>query len=279
MPLVDVHLHLQDYEPGTDVPGIIGEAIAAGVDRLVCNGTEEADWAEVEEFARADPRVIPFFGVHPWYVDRCTEGWFTRLEGFLTRVRSGVGEIGLDRHLEEYDRERQEEFFRSQLRLACRLDRPVAIHCLQAWGWLMTVLRHEPELPRRLLFHAYSGSSELIGPLAEIGAFFSFSGSVLHSNHLRARRSLLQVPLDRLLIETDAPAMLPPSAYRGLTVKTAEGHECSHPGNLPAILTGIAELLGQPVEGLRERVWENARAYLGELLAPEPARAPDRSRR
>ncbi|MFA6108581.1 MAG: TatD family hydrolase [Candidatus Latescibacterota bacterium] len=275
-PLVDVHLHLQDYASGTDVPRIIGEAITAGVDRLVCNGTEEADWAQVEELARAHPRVIPFFGVHPWYIDRCADGWLARLEGFLTRVRSGVGEIGLDRHLDHYDRDQQEVFFCEQLRLARQLDRPVAIHCLQAWGWLMTVLRREPGLPRRLLFHAYNGAGELIGPLAEMGAFFSFSGSVLHSNHLRARKSLLQVPLDRLLIETDAPAMLPPSAYRGLTVKTAEGHECSHPGNLPVILAGIAELLGQPAAALQERLWENARAYLGELL--EPAHEPGRSR-
>lgn len=275
MPLIDVHLHLQDYAAGTDVSAIVAEAAEAGVDWLVCNGTEETDWAQVEAFARAHPLVIPFFGVHPWYVGRCSDGWLARLEGFLTRVRSGLGEIGLDRHLEEYDRDQQEVFFCEQLRLACRLDRPVAIHCLQAWGWLMTVLRREPDLPRRLLFHAYNGAGELIGPLAEMGAFFSFSGSVLHNNHLRARRSLVQVPLDRLLIETDAPAMLPPPAYRSIAVQTTAGREYSHPANLPVILAGIAELLDQPVAALRERVWENARAYLGELL--EPTHGSDRS--
>ena len=180
-------------------------------------------------------------------------------------LRSAIGEIGLDRWIEDRDEPAQEEVFVAQLRLARRLERPVMIHCLKAWGWLLEILPREP-LPPGLLIHAYGGAPDIIPQLVRMGAFFSFGGSVLDERKLRARKSLQAVPLDRLLVETDAPALLPPEQFRPHAVTGERGEFYNEPANLPAVLEGIAELRDMSPDELREITWHNARALLGDLL-------------
>jgi len=264
--LVDSHIHLQDYEIGTNIGELIDEAISSGVSCMVCNGTEVDDWQIVQGFSEKYPQVVPCFGVHPWFVNRLPSDWEDRLEHMLQSVKSGVGEIGLDRNVEDFDRELQEEIFRRQLALAVKYDRPATIHCVKSWGWMMDVLRSENALPHKMLFHSYGGPSDLIPELTKMGAFFSYSGKVLFTNYLRARRSLLEVPPERLLIETDAPCMVPPSAYVVRSLKSSDGYECNLPANLPLILQGISELLNEEMEHLKERLSRNSRIFFGGLL-------------
>lgn len=264
--LVDSHIHLTDFETGTDIHALIERAAAAGVGCLVCNGTSEDDWAEVREVALADSRVVPCFGVHPWYTPRRSDEWLSVLEEFLLSMPSGVGEIGLDRNEQPCDREAQEEAFRAQLDVARRLRRPAMVHCVKAWGWLIDILRSEPVLPCGMLVHSYGGSADLIKPLADMGAYFSFSGKVLDGNFLRARAALLAVPRDRLLVETDAPALMPPPEYRSEVVLTSDKREHNSPVNLPDILRGVAELLGERIDTLHEIVVENAARFLEPIL-------------
>jgi TatD DNase family protein len=207
-----------------------------------CNGTAEDDWQDVLDLATAHTDILPFFGLHPWFVKDRSPDWLTNLRSFLDAVPSAIGEIGLDRHIQDRDEAAQEEVFRAQLALAVDRELPVTIHCLKAWGWLLDVLADIPSLPP-MLIHAYGGSAEVVQPLTTMGAYFSFGGSVLGQNHLRARAALQAVPLDRLLIETDAPALLPPEPYRPHALETADGERYNEPANLPAIAEGVAELL------------------------------------
>jgi TatD DNase family protein len=265
---VDAHLHPQDYPPGTDVGQVLRQARAAGVEGFVCNGTEEADWADIERLAQADPSVVPFFGVHPWFVAHASDQALTQLETQLQRVPAGVGEIGLDAHAEPLDRPRQEALFSAQLALAERLGRPATVHCVRAWGWLLQVLQRRPAGRGVFLLHAYGGAPELIPQLVRLGAYFSFSGTVLNPAYGRARRALPQVPAERLLLETDAPNMLPAAAYHhsDAAAVAAAGH--NHPANLPAIAAGIAALRQCSPADLRDQVAANIRAFLGPLCPP-----------
>ncbi|MGE5532428.1 MAG: TatD family hydrolase [Bacteroidota bacterium] len=266
--LIDAHNHLQEEVLVPCVEGLLDRARAAGVGEMWCNGTAEDDWQDVLDLATANSDILPFFGLHPWFVKDRSPDWLTRLEQFLDATPSAIGEIGLDRHIQDRDEPAQEEVFRAQLRLARTRGLPVTIHCLKAWGWMMDVITDLPSLPP-MLIHAYGGSAEVVQPLTRMGAFFSFGGSVLGENHLRARAALQAVPLDRLLIETDAPALLPPEPFRLHTLVTPDGQQYNEPANLPAIAEGIAKLLGMPVERLTEITAGNAFC----LTASLPSRA------
>ena len=264
--LVDSHVHLTDFEAGTDIDAIVEQSTAVGVTHLVCNSTSEEDWHKVLDVAASHREVKSCLGLHPWFVPNRSEKWLDTLEGLITSTACGIGETGLDKCVESLDKTAQEDAFRAQLDLARRYDRPITIHCVRSWGWLRDVLEGESALPGRMLLHAYGGSPDMVKPLADLGAYFSFSGKVLDETHGRARAALLAIPADRLLVETDAPSLRPPPPYCTYTVMTTDGRAHNHPGNLPAILAGIAELLGEPVHALRKRVWENALRFHGDTL-------------
>lgn len=263
--LVDSHLHLTDYRPETDVSAVITESVEAGVTHLVCNGTSEADWGKVRELSRAHPQVIACFGLHPWFVKNRSENWLGTLDQYVDSVECGVGEIGLDKLAESYDRDEQEHAFRAQLAVARKYKRPAMVHCVKTWGPLMDVLHDEPQLPCEMLFHAYGGSVDLIRPLVEMGAYFSFSGTVVNENFKKAREALRAVPIDRLLLETDAPNMLPLEGFKTRVVTNADGTEYNHPANLPNILSGVADVLQVSAEKLREQVWENSVRFFSQI--------------
>jgi TatD DNase family protein len=261
--LVDCHLHLQDFDAGTDVDLLIEQAESAGVTHFVCNGDAEHDWQKVLDLALAYPNVIPCFGLHPWMLEDRSPDWLGTLEQFLRRVPSGVGETGLD-HLHRPVHEAQEEALRVHLDLARRLDRPVMIHCVRAYGLLMDVLRDEAPLPAGFMIHAYGGAPDIVDELADMGAYFSFAGNVLNPAYERGRKSIVAVPRDRLLIETDAPALLPPEALRPYSVPASDS-TYNHPANLPTIVRGAAEIIGEDAESLRATLWKNARRFLAPI--------------
>jgi len=264
--LVDSHVHLTDFEAGTDIGAIVEQATAAGVTHLVCNGTSEDDWHEVLDVAALHREVRPCLGLHPWFVPSRSAKWLDTLEELIKSTGCSIGETGLDKCVESLDKTAQEDAFRAQLDLARRYDRPITIHCVRSWGWLRDVLAGEPALPDRMLLHAYGGPPDMVKPLADLGAYFSFSGKVLDETHGRARAALRAIPADRLLVETDAPSLLPPPPYCTYIVMTTDGRAHNHPGNLPAILAGIADLLDEAVDALRQRIWDNALRFHGDTL-------------
>jgi TatD DNase family protein len=291
MRLYDAHNHLQDDRFGGQQAGLLAACAAAGVERMVVNGSCESDWPEVLKLARSQPRVLASFGYHPWYVAERTPAWRERLVEHLDAIPSAVGEIGLDRWKPGLAYDGQEEVFTTQLRLAAARNLPVSIHCLQAWGRLCDLLRAGP-LPRcGFLLHSYGGPAELVAPLAELGGYFGFPGYFLLARKERQRHAFLRVPPDRLLIETDAPDQPLPSVadaapeVRGALAgagafplkSVADGKVLNHPANLAAVYHGLAALLREPVERLAERVGANFQRLFGGIggagqSAPPPAR-------
>ncbi|MBW8781960.1 MAG: TatD family hydrolase [Verrucomicrobia bacterium] len=281
----DAHNHLQDdwLAPHLDR---IASAWSGGV--MVVNGTCEADWSRVAELARRYPWIRPSYGLHPWDAGNRTADWFATLKAYLDAdPRAGVGEIGIDRWM--LDRARpddarltglrraplpeQGEVFLKQLALACSENRPVTIHCLEAWGALSEILARVNLPERGFLLHAYGGPPELVAHFAKLGAYFSFNGYFLKdlapspkaaspaSTRLKAFQ---QVPLERLLVETDAPAMPLPQTWRTHKLPPApDGSPVNHPGNLEAAYAGLAMLRSLPLAELTAQVEINFLRFFG----------------
>jgi len=258
---------------------LCGLLAALPLGAAVVNGTSEADWPDVAALAAADAagreraRLWPSYGLPPWDVGNATPAWRERLrESLAGAARPLVGEAGLDRWMLERARpddprlaglrraplDEQVTALRWQLALAAEHGWPVTLHCLDAWGPLLDVLRDGPRLPRGFLLHAYGGSAELAREFAALGAYFSFNGAFLEPRQATKRAVFAGLPAERLLVETDAPAMAVPDARRthALPPRT-DGTIVNHPGNLVAAYAGLAEIRGWAPAELRERVAEN----------------------
>ena len=276
MRLYDCHNHLQDARLAPALESIFQILRQEGVARVVVNGSCEEDWPEVLALAQKYPEVMPAFGYHPWHVKERTENWRdTLLRHLDSAPEASVGEIGLDRWIENYDLPAQEEVFIWQLRLAAEHNLPASIHCLQAWGRLYDLLRTEPRPARGFLLHSFGGPREMIEPLAKLGAYFSLPGYFAHERKAKQRETFRHVPPERLLIETDAPdQLMPPERIR--YPLEADGKPANHPGNLRAVYDFAAELLGEPVETLAARVEENFLRLFGGAMSARssPPSAP-----
>ena len=253
--LFDAHNHLQAKRFAGRQAELLAEC--EGLARMVVNGCCEEDWPAVAALAKAHPQVLPSFGYHPWYIHERTSNWENELKRFLDAHTAAVGEIGLDRWKEGLEYEGQEEVFTAQLRIAAERNLPASIHCLKAWGRLLELLEQRPVPARGFLLHSYGGSAEMIGPLAKLGAYFSFPGYYIREAKGRQRDAFTQVPPDRLLIETDAPDQLLPEELQEHTLDDPEGNPINHPANLGAVYQFMAGMLDEPLEKLEARVGEN----------------------
>ncbi len=237
--LFDAHCHLQDERLTPGLDAFMERAAAAGVSGFLCCGSRESDWEDVQRIARRFPGVHMAFGLHPWYARERTADWLRALRRRLGETPAAVGEIGLDHALAKDTFAAQEEVFLAQLSVAAELGRPVSVHCRRAWGRMMELLDTHGWPPNGILFHSYSGGRELVAPLARRGAFFSFSGAITHGNNIRGRDAVPAVPADRLLMETDAPDLMPALSAGGAP---APGHGVNEPANLVHVANAIASL-------------------------------------
>ena len=259
MRLYDAHNHLQD-----DRLADVRDEAVAGLCGVVVNGTQPSDWPRVRRLAGRFERVLPSYGVHPWFVKDLPGDWRDQLLSLLEQGHCGVGEIGLDRYVEDYDLDLQTDVFQWQMDQASRRNLPVTIHCLKAWGHLEEQLRRGPRPDRGFLIHSYGGSAEMIKPLADLGAYFSISGYFAQERKRSKAVVFREVPADRLLVETDAPDMGPPEAWTDVPLTDpANGEPINHPGNLPAVYRFTAELLDCSLNELEARVEENFQRLFG----------------
>lgn len=266
-PLFDAHNHYQDARLDAVRDAALKEVRAMGLEEAVVNGSAEDDWADVARLARAHAWLRPSFGLHPWYVKERTPAWLETLEKWLVHFpEAPVGEIGLDRWIEDPDLPAQEECFRAQLELATRLRRAATIHCLRAWGLLEGVLRSTRLPERGFLLHSYGGPVEMIPGLVKLGAYFSLSPYFGHERKAAQLATFRAVPADRLLAETDAPDMWPPDELNTHPL-SVEGKAANHPCNILVSYGLLARARQTSVEELQAQVAENHRRLFG------PARA------
>jgi TatD DNase family protein len=266
LPLYDAHNHLQDERLRAQRESIMQALDCENVRAVVVNGSCEEDWPEVLRLAQRHPHIIPSFGYHPWYINERSDRWLEKLKECLAQVASAVGEIGLDGWIKNHDLEKQAEVFSAQLRVAAERNLPVSIHCLQAWGKLVELLEAEARPQCGFVLHSFGGPKELIAQLARLGAYFSLPGYFAHERKHRQRETFRNVPLDRLLIETDAPDQLLPESRVKYPLTDDKGATINHPANIVAVYQFAAELLQQPLETLTQQVEANFRRVFGGVM-------------
>lgn len=253
--LWDCHAHLQDAAFEGRLEEVMGRARAAGVARIVVNGTAPDDWPAVAALAQQFSDLVrPAYGVHPLYVDRAHGDWQTDLRRRLeTEPAASVGEIGLDRSEAAGAIEPQLAVFEWQVRLAVDLRRPFTIHCRRAWDLMLPRLQALAPFPRGFVLHSFNGGEGRVDPLAALGAYFSFSGTLTWPRNRRSPAALAVVPADRVLCETDSPDLAP---WRP---DGAEASAPNEPANLLLVVRRIADLRRGTVSEWARRLSANAR--------------------
>lgn len=261
MPLTDAHCHLQAPE----LAGVLPEVWKCEIARWVVNGLHPSDWPEVAALARSQSRVLPCFGLHPWYLKDRPASWLEELEEIVSaHPGCGLGEFGLDRWMQDANLADQLSVFQAHWHLGLQRDLPMTVHCLKAWGALQEALVTLPRPRRGFLLHAYGGPVEMVADWVRRGAYFSFSTSFLAANKAAKRAAFQQIPLDRLLIETDAPSMAPPpecNAFPMADVTT--GKAVNHPANLRVAGASLAELRGVPLLEMEDILEGNFQQWWG----------------
>ena len=254
----DSHAHLDDtkfssFDGGMDA--VIKASVAAGVCGIINVGTNiETSKASVE-IAHRYPFIYAAVGIYPTDAQRIGDRFDAALHELMyllddSRVVA-VGEIGLDYHYDDTDREVQKSAFEAQMKLACELGKPVVIHDREAHGDVMDIIRRYPSVCG--VMHSFSGSPEMAAELVKMGWYISFSGPVTYKNAVKVKAAACSVPQDRILVETDSP-YLPPTPHRG---------EVNYPGYVALTLTAIAELRKIPKEDLAAITVENTKRFFG----------------
>ncbi len=217
--MIDSHCHLTfpDYEGRIEEE--FAEAAAMGVTGCITVSTTSKDCLDALALARRFPNVWCTAGVHPLYSDQGPHGWPT-LRAVAADPRCVAwGELGLDNHYKEPAAALQREVLEEQLAFieSCRkegLEKPVVIHCREAFDDLIPYLKRTGWDPGRFVFHCFTGTPADIRKVLDFGAWVSFTGVVTYKNAADVREAARLAPADRIMVETDAP-FLSPEPHRG----------------------------------------------------------------
>ena len=250
--LTDMHCHLQDPKLFSHLPEILQKAEKKGVKEFLCCGTSEKDWPDVLYLSENYPNIIPAVGVHPWNANSFSSD---NMEKFLAKHKNClVGEIGLDLHFCKESIALQKNIFLAQLDLAKKYNRSVCIHNLKAWHLLLPIIKKFPHT--KIMFHSYSGSLEITGQLvAQSNIYFSFSGTLLNNSNKSFEKIIGIIPLNRLLIETDSPYLLPQDSR-------IENKKYNEPANLILILEKIAQIKKLTTMEMQKKLTENSKSFI-----------------
>jgi TatD DNase family protein len=244
--LVDTHCHLMAGQFQGDRERVLERAWSAGVAHLVVIGESRESAERAAELAVTDRRIRATAGVHP----HDASGWNSEtaqwLERFLAQPRVvAAGEMGLDYHYDHSPRDSQRAAFEAQLALAARLGRPAIIHARDADEDVAAILRNQQDCVT--ILHSFSSGTALLRAGLELGSYVSFSGMITFRNWSR-NDAIEAAPLDRILIETDAP-YLAPTPHRG---------KRNEPAFVRRVAEQIALVRGLDVEEVIVRTGANA---------------------
>lgn len=199
MQFIDTHIHLQDVM-SSNATNIINTARKRGCAKMFCVSARESDWVKIETLSELFPKtIVPVFGIHPWHIQTCRQGWEDRLQILLqSHPQALIGEIGLDGL--KPDIALQKQVFAVQLKLAQNLHRPAIIHAVKAVPlmddfWSL--------LPQKFVFHGFNGKADFLHKILKFNGYIGVGFGLLKTP--KAKEILSDIPENKLLLETDAP--------------------------------------------------------------------------
>ncbi len=248
-PIIETHCHL-DYLDQEALAQELSAARDLGIERIVTIAVSPDNLATVRELAAGQDRVFCTQGIHPHEAESYTDAVEEAIRNAATDPRVvAIGEIGLDYYYDHADRKIQRDVFHRQLSIASDVNLPVVIHSREAEADTQAILReHLPALHRRGVVHSFSSDLDLASFAIDTGFMLGFNGMVTFPKADNVRAAVAICPLDRLVLETDAP-YLTPVPYRG---------QRNAPRFLPFIAERIAEIKEVPVEQLLEQCRSNS---------------------
>jgi len=266
---IDTHCHLDAGEFETDRTAVVARARAAGVTQIVLPAVAPCNFDAVRTLAHAHGFAYAL-GIHPLFVEQAADDDLARLRDALAEHRHdarlvAIGEIGLDHFVPGLDRERQARFYAAQLRLAREFELPVIVHVRRSADSLLKYLRQTPVVGG--IAHAFNGSEQQAEAFVERGFKLGFGGAMTFERSLQIRRLGATLPLEAIVLETDAPDIPPQWLYRTAGERAAGASSRNEPGELPRIAHSLAELRGLPLDEIAAATRRNAHAALPRLAA------------
>ncbi len=257
MHLIDTHTHLDFPDFDADRAAVLARSRALGVREMVVLGVYQGNWQRLWALVESDPHLYAAFGLHPVYLAEHSADDLIALGTWLQRLRGhrqlcAVGEIGLDYYLEHLGRDAQHALFVSQLQLAQAMELPALIHVRRAHAATIALLKqHRPA--RGGIIHAFAGSYEEAREYLKLGFKLGLGGAPTWPQANRLRKVVARLPLDAIVLETDAPDMAP----------AMHPNQRNSPEHLPAICAALADLLGVTTAELAEASSRNACTLFG----------------
>lgn len=249
----DTHAHLYDKAFDRDRDEVLTRTLEA-VDYVVIPSENYETSQKAVRLAETYGPVYGAVGIHPHETKYASEEILQKIGDLaqLPKVKA-IGEIGLDYHFFYSDKETQQKWFARQIELARDLDLPFLIHDREAHGDTLSILKKHKNSRMRGIMHCFSGSVETAEELMKLGFYISFAGPLVFPNSRRLKEAAREIPLDRLLIETDSPYLTPPP-HRG---------ERNEPANVIYVAEEIARLKGISVETVVEETRKNGLSIYG----------------
>ena len=212
--MLDTHCHLNDNQFNGEVDQVVSSFLSAGVEKAICVGCDTISNQKAYEIAKHYESVYYTVGFHP---DDCAKFNEKELIDYLERKDKklvAVGEIGLDYFHNKENKEEQKRVFISQICLAKQYNLPIVVHCRDAYGDTLEILKQNAPFNNGVVLHCYSGSWDFAKELLKLGVKFSFTGTVTYKNAKNVQEVAKNLPVDSFFFETDSP-YLTPTTYRG----------------------------------------------------------------
>lgn len=249
--MIDSHAHL--IGDMLDAKHIINNMQQDNLELIINIGTSLQDCQEGIKLAQNNKNIYTTVGLHPEYAQELTKDSLKQLENFLPNNKIvAIGEIGLDYHYGADDKlkEKQKEYFIEQIKLANKYNLPIVIHCRDAVIDVLSILKqYKHLLANGLCMHCYSEGAQYIQDFINLGAYISFTGNITYKK--TDRTYLKQIPLDKLMVETDCP-FLSPEPIRGTI---------NQPKNVTHIIQKIADTLQMDYTELEKITSNNSKTF------------------
>lgn len=250
--LVDSHVHLDDIAFAGDRDAVIDRARQAGIDTMIMPAVDAESWPRIRDLCANRRALFPAYGLHPMFLHQHAHEHLDALPAWLDHGDTvAVGEIGLDFHVEGLDHDLQRHYFTRQLQLARERNLPVIVHARGAMEEVSLTLRRTGGL--RGVVHSFSGSEQQARHLWDMDFCLGIGGPVTYERAQRLRRIIAQMPLEFLLLESDAPDQ-PDAAHRG---------ERNEPARITEVLRCIANLRGESEATIAAATTANACRLFG----------------
>ncbi len=254
-PLIDTHAHLDEPRFDPDRDDVVVRAEQAGLQAVVCIGTTADSSVAAVELAQQHSLLYAAVGIQPNYVAEANPDDWDRIRELIAQPKVvAIGETGLDRYWDYAPIDLQAEYFSKHIALAREHDVPFIVHCREAEGDVVSQLRAESaDGPLKGVMHSFCGSPQTAAACLELGLHISFAGMLTFKKNKDLRALAATIPLDRLLVETDAP-YLAPTPNRG---------KRNEPAFVQYTAACLAEIHGTSIEQMAQQTTNNARALFG----------------